>query len=557
MLRTLRIKDFILVDELEQEFGPGFTVLTGETGAGKSILIDALMLALGGRADAATVRMGQPRTEVSAEFDIAGLSDLARWLEEQGLEGDPGTCLLRRTVDAGGRSRAYINGHAATLQQLRDASDHLVDIHGQHAHQSLLRPAMQRELLDGFGGLAGLAGETAVAWRNWREAERALRVCRANLGRDESERERLGWMVADIEKLGFDPMDWEELQAQQHRLAHASLLLEGSQWCAAFLSEQDGGVDSQLRAVSGRLTDLVEFDPELRSCLDQLETASIQVRDAAHALRDYGSRLDIDPAELREADRRIAEVLDTARKYRVTPEELPAALTEARAGLLALGGGASLEQIEATVAQMRRNYLDRAERLTGERGKAAESLGRAVTEAMQDLAMSGGKFEVALNTFPTGTITGMEDVEFFVSAHRGLPLRPLSKVASGGELSRLSLAIQTVSSRIAGVRTLIFDEVDVGIGGGVAEIVGQMLERLGASRQVLVITHLPQVASRGARHWRIVKTHCDGVVLSRIQVLEHEDRIEEIARMLGGVEITGKTRAHAKEMLERAETTAR
>jgi DNA repair protein RecN (Recombination protein N) len=557
MLRTLRIKDFILVDELELEFRPGFTVLTGETGAGKSILIDALMLALGGRADAASVRMGQPRAEVSAEFDIAALSDLASSLEQQGLEGDPGTCLLRRAVDAGGKSRAYINGHAATLQQLRDASDHLVDIHGQHAHQSLLRPAVQRELLDGFGGLGDLAGETAMAWRGWREAERALRVCRENLGRDESERERLGWMVADIEKLGFDPTDWEELQARQHRLAHASLLLEGSQWCAALLSEQDGSVDSQLRAVSGRLTDLVEFDPELRSCLDQLESASIQVRDAAHALRDYGSRLEVDPADLEEADRRIAEVLGTARKYRLTPEELPAVLTEARAGLLALGGAASLEQAEATAEQTRRNYLDRAERLTRERGKAAESLGRAVTEAMQDLAMSGGKFEVSLRTVPEGTSIGMEDVEFLVSAHSGLPLRPLSKVASGGELSRLSLAIQTVSSRVTGVPTLIFDEVDVGIGGGVAEIVGQMLERLGASRQVLVITHLPQVASRGARHWRIVKTHCDGVMLSRIQVLEHKDRVEEIARMLGGVEITGKTRAHAKEMLERAETIAR
>jgi DNA repair protein RecN (Recombination protein N) len=551
MLRWLRIKDFILVDELELEFGPGFTVLTGETGAGKSILIDALMLALGERADAGAVRVGQSRAEVSAEFDTSGLPLLTAWLAEQGLEGDPDVCLLRRVVDAGGKSRAYINGSAATLLQLREASDCLVDIHGQHAHQSLLRTAAQRDLLDGFGGLTELAGASARAWRDWQEAQRVLAMRRESLGRDEAERERLEWRLTDIERLNFDSDDWEALQARQRRLAHASQLMEGVQWCAGLLTEHEAGIDAQLRAVAGRMTDLAEYDPELRACLGQIESASIQVREAAHALRDYGSRLEIDPGELAEAERRIAEVMDVARKYRLTPEALPEALAEARAGLEALGAAASLEKLEETAANKRRAYLAQAEKLGQARKRAVSEFGRAVTEAMQDLALSGGRFEAVLHPVEEGTAAGLEEVEFLVSAHRGQPLRPLAKVASGGELSRLSLAIQTVSSKVAGVPTLIFDEVDVGIGGGAAEIVGQMLARLGESRQVLAITHLPQVAANAMRHWRVTKVHRDNAVLSRIQALEKKERIEEIARMLGGVEITEKTRVHAKEMLEK------
>lgn len=549
MLLALNIRDFVIVDRLELEFRPGFTVLTGETGAGKSILIDALALVLGERGDAGVVRHGAERAELAAEFDISRLPALRAWLDDNGLAGDDGVCLMRRTIDAGGRSRAFINGASATLQQLREAGEYLVDIHGQHAHQSLLKSQAQRELVDAYAGLGAQAGEVARAWRDWHEVAERRREWERNAAELTAELERLEWRVRELSDLGLTAEEWPELQAEHGRLAHAASLLEGAQYGVELLSESDLSLLSQLGGLTSRLNGLAEYDPSLREPLEILESAEAQMQEAAYGLRHYAQRLDLDPDRLRQCEQRLEAVHDLARKYRVAPDALPALLAESRERLEALQQAGSAEGLEALETAARARYRELAQRLSAGRKTAAAKLGEKVTAAMQKLAMAGGRFEIALNPLPEGNAHGLEQIEFQVGAHAGLPPRPMAKVASGGELSRISLAIQVVTSDVAAVPTLIFDEVDVGIGGGVAEIVGGMLKQLGAERQVLCITHLPQVAALGEHHWRVAKMSRQGAVLSSINALEPADRIEEIARMLGGVEITDTTRAHAAEML--------
>jgi DNA repair protein RecN (Recombination protein N) len=549
MLKYLHIRDFVIVDRLSLEFGAGFTVLTGETGAGKSILVDALSLILGERADAGVVRNGCERAEIEAEFDIGKLPLLEAWLEQNEFAGDPGVCLLRRLVDAGGRSRAFINGRSATLQQMREAGEFLVDIHGQHAHQSLLKSGSQRELLDAYGGLTALAAETGKACREWQSLARERAEREKNAAAYAEERSRLEWQVKELAALNFSPREWEDLLAEHARLTHAASLMEGAQYGLEILSESDNACLSQVASVVSRLNALTEYDPGLREVLDILEPAEIQLREAAYSLRHYLQRLDLDPGRLEECERRLQDVHDISRKYRTTPDELPGLLAEKQARLEQLQGfepGGDLAERERLA---RGRYLDAAGRLSEGRKAAAQELGEKVSAAMQDLAMAGGRFEVALHPLEEGDAHGLEEVEFLVSAHEGLPPRPLAKVASGGELSRISLAIEVVTSRVSLIPTLVFDEVDVGIGGGVAEIVGKMLKTLGAERQVLCITHLPQVAALGERHWRVTKSVGDGQVVSRIDMLDKSARVEEIARMLGGVEVTDTTRRHAQEML--------
>jgi DNA repair protein RecN (Recombination protein N) len=548
MLLTLNIRDFVIVDRLALEFQPGFTVLTGETGAGKSILIDALSLALGERADAGVVRAGMERAEIEAEFDTRTLPQLQSWLDEHELGGDPGVCLMRRVVDAGGRSRAFINGRSATLQQLRETGEFLVDIHGQHAHQSLLKAAAQRELLDAYAGLGRQARETAAAWKEWQALKRARLEREKNAAAYAEEMERLEWQVKELAALNFSAPEWEELQAEHARLTHAASLMEGAQYGLEVLSENDVACLAQVNGVIARLNNLVEYDTALKEILDLLEPAEVQLREAAYSLRHYLQRLDLDPERLAQCEQRLGEVHDAARKYRVGPDQLPELLAEKSARLDELrgydSGGDEAQREEKAQAQ----YLDLAGKLSAARKEAAQGLGGKVSAAMQSLAMAGGRFEIALTEFE-GNAHGLEEIEFLVSAHSGLPPKPLAKVASGGELSRISLAIQVITSKVSLVPTLIFDEVDVGIGGGVAEIVGQLLKQLGAERQVLCVTHLPQVAAQGDHHWQISKSSQAGGVVSRIQVLEREARIDEVARMLGGVEVTETTRKHAEEML--------
>ena len=549
MLRSLSIRDFVIVDRMELEFSSGFTVLTGETGAGKSILIDALAMVLGERADPIVVRGGAERADISAEFDVGGQGDVARWLAENDLAGDESACLMRRVIEASGRSRGFINGRPATLVQLREVGEFLVDIYGQHQHQSLLRAAAQRELLDAYGDLSQSSAKVAELYRKWQQRRESRIAFETNAAAFAAEREQLEWQVRELEALKFSADQWQELTTEHARLAHAASLIEAAQLGTEALSEGDNSSLAQLNAVISKLNNLVEFDPKLREILEVLEPAQIQLQEAVYQLRHYGERLELDPQRLREVEQRLDAIHTAARKYRATPEELPEKLAVAKARLQELGEGGNVEALRRLEEEAHAACLAEAKKLSGARKRSAKKLSEQVTAAMQELAMVGGRFEVVINAATEVAAYGLENVEFLVSIHKGMAPQPLAKVASGGELSRLSLAIQTVTTQVAQVPTLIFDEVDAGIGGRVAEIVGKMLKQLGKKHQVMCITHLPQVAASADQQWQVTKTTANGKVLSKVTVLDKAQRVEEIARMLGGVKITETTRKHAAEML--------
>lgn len=549
MLKFLGIRDFVIVDSLELDFSAGFTALTGETGAGKSILIDALSLALGERGDGGMVRNGCERAEISAEFDTSSMPHLQTWLREQELEGDADVCLLRRVLDASGRSRGFINGRSATLQQMREAGEFLLDVHGQHAHQSLLRPDAQRELLDGYAGLMREAEALAGLFRDWQTLHRRRTLLEQNAEAVAAERELLLFQRRELETLNFSVPEWIELQADHARLSHAAGLLETAQFGVEVLSEADTACLAQLNVLVTRLRAGLEFDASLQDTLAMLESAQNDLQEAVYALRHYQQKLDADPQQLREQEQRMTAIVDAARKYRVMPEQLPDALQRIVARLEELGGDADLAELARQEDAARELYLAAAKKLGAARKKAAAKLSQEISEAMQTLAMQGGSFAVMLAPLAEGNAHGLEAVEFQVAANPGTPLRGLAKVASGGELSRISLAIQVAASQVASVPTLIFDEVDSGIGGRVAEIVGALLKRLGQRHQVMCVTHLPQVAAMADAQWQVSKSSHNGATRSTISVLTQTERVEEIARMLGGVKITETTRKHAAEML--------
>jgi DNA repair protein RecN (Recombination protein N) len=551
MLRALAIRDFVIAERVELETGRGFAVLTGETGAGKSILVDAIELLVGGRGDAALVRAGAERAELSAEFDAEPAGPLAAWLAERELEGDPGTLILRRTIDRGGRSRCYLNGHAATLAQLREAGEFLVDIHGQHEHQSLLRPAAQRELLDAHGGCTPLARECADGWRAWRRLEALAAEAQEQFAKRESERAALEEKLEDLGKLAPREGEWDALAAEHKRLAHGSSLLAGAQSALEALSESEGACLPQLGAVAARLRALAEHDERLKPVVEMLVSAEAETGEAVRELRHYASRVELDPDALREVEARIEALHAAARRHRTRPGELARMLEELKARRAELELAASPEALEREVAAARQKYEAAAKKLSAKRKSAAQAFGRAVTEAMQGLAMQGGRFSAALRALDAPAASGLEEVEFEVASHQSLPLRPLAKVASGGELSRVSLAIQLVAARESPVGTLVFDEVDAGIGGKVAETVGKALKRLGRERQVLCVTHLPQVAAQADEQWTVTRTGARGRVACSVARLDREARVEELARMLGGAEITATTRKHAAELLSK------
>jgi DNA repair protein RecN (Recombination protein N) len=549
MLQRLFIRDFVIVDRLELEFAGRFGALTGETGAGKSILVDALSLALGERAEAGIVRHGCDRAEVSAEFSVAAVDPLAAWLRDNDFDAESGACLLRRVVDAGGRSRAYINGAPATLAQLKDAAEFLADIHGQHAHHSLLRGDAQRNLLDAHGGLTAIAREVAERYREWHRLAEAHRHAERDAEASARERELLEWQVKELRTLAFDPAAWRETEQEHRRLAHAASLIDGVAATLALLEDGDGAVLATLEHGAVRLREMVDLDPALAEAGDLLEGGLIQLQEAAHFLSRYRDRLELEPERLAELEQRIDAVVGLARKQRVAAEDLPARLTELEARLGELALYADPTALAEREAAARVSYREAATKLGRGRLKAAKALSAAVTEAMQQLAMAGGRFEAVLEPLEEGAAYGLESVEFRVTANAGQPLRPLAKVASGGELSRIGLAIQVIASRAGQAPTLIFDEVDVGIGGRVAEIVGRLLKQLGAERQVLCVTHLPQVAAQADWQWSIAKRQSEGATVSQVAVLDDAGRVEEIARMLGGERITETTRQHAREML--------
>jgi DNA repair protein RecN (Recombination protein N) len=558
MLRHLSIRDFVIVAALDLEFDNGFTVFSGETGAGKSILIDALALTLGTRADASVVRTGESRADITAEFDVP--AHVAQWLDEQALanlDGGEPTVMMRRVVDSGGRSRAFINGTPATLAQMRELGEMLVDIHGQHAHQLLMRPDAQRELFDTHAGLTTLAAAVTRAWREARDARLAMQTAMSRDRELQLERERLAWQLAELDKLAPQPGEWEEVNAEHTRLSNAANLIDGVQGALAALSESDEAMISQLNSILSKLRDLAEVDAELNDALAALEPAAIQLQEAAYSLSHYAQRLDLDPQHLAQVERRLDALHSTARKFRLQAETLPEEHASRRKQLAALDAAADLDGLRAAATKAQDAYLAEARKLSKARAKAAQALGAAVTQGMQELAMAGGSFEVALvplgsgsNGEPIGGAHGLEQVEFRVAGHAGVPLRPLAKIASGGELARISLALAVIASAASPTPTLIFDEVDTGIGGGVAEVVGRLLHQLGRARQVLCVTHLPQVAARGDHHFQVSKSgDGNGGTVSAVTSLDKGGRVEEVARMLGGLEITATTRRHAKEML--------
>jgi len=556
MLQTISLRDFVIVDQLELDFAAGFTVLTGETGAGKSILLDALSLVLGERADSSQIREGSSRAEISALFQINPelMQSFGQWLDEQGFptEGDGQSLLLKRTVESGGRSRAFINGSVATLAQLREAGDQLVDIHGQHAHQLLLKGGAQRELLDRHAGLLPLATEVAQAFKVLNDSRRRLEQAE-NAGQDiERERERLEWQLEELTELSPLENEWANIQGEHVRLANGAKIIGGCQEAIEVLSDADNSIESSLSKVCGAIGTLAEHDPALSNISEALGSAQIQLDEAIHSLNRYLQKVDLDPARLVQVEERMQALHSAARKYRTEADVLPALLIETAERLDALTASQNIEALRERVKQEEVAYLKLAKQLSQKRGGAASELGKLVTDAMQDLSMVGGRLEIALTPLSEGGSHGLEQIEFLVAGHAGSTPRSLAKVASGGELARISLAISVITSKASFTPTLIFDEVDAGIGGAVAETVGKLLHQLGQSHQILCVTHLPQVAAQGNHHLKVSKSQSGDKTISRVQPLARAERVEEVARMLGGATITDTTRRHARELLEQS-----
>ena len=556
MLQTLALRDFVIVNQLELDFSSGFTVLTGETGAGKSILLDALGLALGERADSSQIREGCTRAEISALFRIESTQteSLKHWLDEQGfpIEDEGKNLLLKRIVESNGRSRAFINGSVATLSQLREAGDQLVDIHGQHAHQLLLKSGAQRELLDRHANHMELVGEVARLFKTLNDSRRRLEQAE-NAGQDiERERERLEWQLEELSELSPQEGEWVAIQSEHARLANGAKILSGCQEVIDVLSEADNSVESTLSKVSANMTALAEHDPALSDISQALESAQIQIDEAAHSLNRYLQKLDLDPARLSEVEERMQALHSAARKYRTEADALPNLLNETAERLDALTASQNIEALREKVKAEEVAYLKLAKQLSQKRAKAALDLSKQVTAAMQELSMVGGSLEIALIPLADGGAHGLEQIEFLVAGHAGSTPRSLAKVASGGELARISLAISVITSKASFTPTLIFDEVDAGIGGAVAETVGRLLRQLGESHQILCVTHLPQVAAQGNHHLKVSKSQSEDKTLSQVSQLGRAERVEEVARMLGGTTITDTTRRHARELLEQS-----
>ncbi|NLD69826.1 MAG: DNA repair protein RecN [Limnobacter sp.] len=546
MLLSLRLRDFVIVDEAELEFDAGFTVLSGETGAGKSILLDALGLAMGGRADAGVVREGAQRADIVASFSTT--PELEAWLAERELSGDPGSVMLRRVVDGEGRSRAFVNGSPGTAALLRELGERLVDIHGQHAAQSLLRAHGQRLLLDGFAGLDEQVREVGQAWSAWRALARSLEEAESGQRELALERERLAWQAEELGRLRLEPGEWQELNEEQKRLAHAASLIEGTQGAAEALAESDDALAGRLHQLLQRLRPLAAIDSRLGEAVELIESAAIQIDEAASTLSAYASRVDLDPERLNQAEQRISAIFDTARRLRMSPDDIPQTLETLHQRLAELDAAQDIDALRTRVQAAREAYDRLAAALSTARRKAARRLSDGVSTHLAQLGMAGGRLTIACEPSEPSA-AGIDAIEFLVSAHAGSSPRPLARVASGGELSRIGLAISVLAAQANPVPTLIFDEADAGVGGAVAEAIGELMRRLGGDRQVLCVTHLPQVASKAHHHYRVSKALEGGRTVSRIEPLDRGARVEEVARMLGGAEITATTRKHARELL--------
>ena len=553
MLTRLQVRNFAIIDEIEVEFGPGMTVLTGETGAGKSILVDALGLVLGERSGGGLVRANASRAEFAADFDLTGQPDARRWLAEQALDADD-DCVLRRVIGEDGRSRAFINGNSVPLQSLKDLGEKLLDIHGQHFHQSLGRRSVQRDLLDHFGGLQALRASTAETFGEWQSLLQQLQQLEEVEADRASRLDLLAFQTRELESLDIKADEFETLQSERQRLKMSGVLAENvTRALQSIYDDETANAQNLLASACHELQSSSAIDPELKSVQSMLEEASIQVSEAANALHRYSESLDVDPGRRDWVEERLDAIQAIARKHKVEPGELLLLKDRLAAQL------DDLDNAEATGARLAKDaataktrYLEEAAALSRGRHEAAASFAAQVTDAMHGLGMPGGVFEVLLTSLGEANARnwGLDDIEYLISANPGQAAMPLAKIASGGELSRMSLSIQVIASDGSAIPTMVFDEVDSGVGGGVAEMIGRRLKDLGSNRQVFCVTHLPQVASLADNHFRITKLTDGNSTRTEITCLGRKERVEELARMLGGVKITGRTRAHAAEMLE-------
>lgn len=547
-LLRMALRDFVIVQALELDLNTGFTALTGETGAGKSILIDAVQFVLGARADTGSIREGASRCDIAAEFDCPETAHT--WLQDAGLETD-GPLLLRRTVDTQGKSRAWINGSAATATQLRELGEFLLDIHGQHAWQSLTRPQQLRELLDAYARID--TGPLQAAWQQWRQAQQALEQAKSAQDKLQNEQERLNWQIAEIQKLAPGADEWADLNGQHSRLSHAQALLDAAQQAARQLNDDENNASSLLQRATAQLQDMAHIEPEFAQWAQTLASAHAQIDDVTHSLHTYLRKTDLDPSQLAQLDERMSLWMSLARRFKRPPEDLAQTLQSWQQELAQLEAAADLDALTQAEQQARSVWMEQAKRISKQRQKAAPELAGKVTSAMQHLGMQGGRFEIELSKLDTPASHGLEDVVFLVAGHAASTPKPVGKVASGGELSRIALAIAVTTSELGSAGTLIFDEVDSGVGGAVAQTVGQLMQQLGLHRQVLAVTHLPQVAAYANHHLRVSKHSSTEGAQSIVEPLQQVERVHEIARMLGGVQSSNTSLAHAREMLAHAQ----
>lgn len=557
MLTQLTVSNYAIAERVELQFNKGMTALTGETGAGKSIVLDALGLAMGGRADAGAVRHGAKRADITASFDISNIPEAGKWLESHDLD-EKSECILRRTISKDGRSKAFINGQPSPLSQLKELGGLLMDIHSQHQHQSLLRKETHRKLLDEFAGAEQLAEQTKAAWKNWHQTQQKLQQRHQNADETEAKLQLLRYQVEELDRLALEDGEQEALEQEQTKLSQADAILHSSHQAALLCTEDESSAANSLRQALQLLEQMPVEVPELADTLQMLNEAQIQISEAGDNLRRFVDDYEADPARLAEVEERLSAVYQMARKHRIGPEELPELHQRLRDELEDLDGGAgSLEQLEAELEQYKTEFDAVAAQLSAKREQAAAELDQRIAHELAQLSMPSVQFVSHLNRDKEAepAPNGLEDIEFLVSANPGQPARPLAKVASGGELSRISLAIQVVVAQTSTTPTLVFDEVDVGIGGGTAEVVGRLLRSLGSNGQVLCVTHLPQVAAQSHQHLFVSKFTEKEATFSRIEALNDQGRVDEVARMLGGVDMTEQTIAHAKEMVVKGQAT--
>lgn len=551
MLLTLSLRDFVLVEQLHLDFQTGFTVLTGETGAGKSLTLDALSLLLGDKADYTQVRHGAKEAQLSALFDLSHHTILLQQLRNESLlPEDSEELAIRRIIDSKGKSRSFINNQAATLAQLKQIGSQLIDIHGQNTHHSLNKESAQRTLLDNFAGQTALAMNTKHAYQQWQNSCDVLKKAQQQADNLAVERDRLEWQLNELEQLHLQPNEWQQLNHSYDSLAHAAELLQAANAAQEHISGENG-IQSLVYRCQKLLSPLSRLEKRFRESLDMLSSVEAELSEIASNLNDAAHRIDINPIELTNQEQRLRELMTIARKYRIEPEHLPDKYQEIQNTLLLLEASTDIDALQKQVEHDKAHYHMLAKKLSTQRHRAAIELAEQTTAHMQTLAMKGAQFHIELIPCAASAY-GLEQVQFQVTANKGNPLRPLNKVASGGELARISLSLQVVTSQYTPIPTLIFDEVDTGIGGSVAETIGRALRLLGTHHQVLAVTHLPQVAAYGEHHWQVKKHQQQHNTISTIQILDTKGRTEEIARMLGGAKITATTRKHAAEMLRMA-----